>query len=67
MIKVWENSKVVLSFEDIENDKLVRQTLSNLEEDAADTDIESVVRAFDALSDFPLAYAVVTQSDRMLI
>ena len=67
MIKVWENSKVVLSFEDIENDKLVRQTLSNLEEDAADEALENVARAFDALSDFPLAYAVVSKADRLLI
>lgn len=67
MIKVFENAKVGYYFEDIENEKLVRMTLADLDQDADQGEIENVGHAIEGLSDLPLVHAIVTKSERLIV
>lgn len=64
MHKLWDNSKLVINYEDVENEKLVRQTLSNLRSDASDEELENVAVAINSLSELPVDHIVVTDNYR---
>lgn len=66
MIKVWEDSKLNVYFEDAEGEKLVRQSFSNLVEGVTGEEINQFVQAVDSLHELPTAYAIVTDSHRYI-
>lgn len=66
MIKVWEDSKVAVYFEDIENETLVRQGFNNLISDVTEEDMKNFVETIGSLHELPTAHAVVTESYRYL-
>lgn len=67
MIKVWEKSKVDLYFEDVENEKLVRQGFNNLKNEATEEEIGSLVGAIDSLHELPAVHAIVSDSHRYIV
>lgn len=66
MIKVWENSKVDIYFEDAENEKLVRQGFNNLVQGVTEEEIGAFVQAVDSLHELPKSHAIVTESYRYI-
>ncbi len=66
MIKVWENSKVDVYFEDLENETLVRQGFNNLIQGATEEEIGAFVQAVDSLHELPSAHAIVSESYRYI-
>ncbi len=65
MAKTWEKSKVDVYFDDIENDKIVRQGFNNLVDEAEEGDIQAFVQAIDSLHELDTLHAVVTESHRI--
>lgn len=65
-IKEFEGSKVQYYFEDMENEKLFTLTLNDLTEGADKDEVVEVGTALNALIDFPLGHAKVTESHRIV-
>lgn len=64
MQKQWENSKVDLYFEDMENEKLVRRSFRNAIEDPTDDQITAFTNAVSELSEYPSAHTVLVEEYR---
>ena len=67
MLKLWENAKVSLYFEDAENEKYVGHTISQVKEDPTEEELVKFANAVDALSDLPMDHFKVIQTQRYVL
>lgn len=67
MFNLWENAKVSLYFEDMENEKLIGQTISQVKEDPTEEELVKFANAVDALSDLPMDHFKVTHTQRYVL
>ncbi|MDE1548179.1 hypothetical protein [Jeotgalibaca caeni] len=64
MLKQWEEANVELYFNDYENEKEVKQSFSDLKENATPDQIGSFQNAIGALISLPTAHAIVVEKHR---
>lgn len=67
MAKVWEKSKIDIYFDDLEQEKLVRQGFNNLVDGTSEEDIASFVQTMNSLHELPAAHAIVSESYRYAV
>ncbi|MEC6748887.1 hypothetical protein VXN63_10040 [Marinilactibacillus sp. XAAS-LB27] len=64
MQKEWADSKVDIYLEDLENDRLVRQSFNGVVQAPTDEQITEFINAIDMVSDLPAAHGMVVEQYR---
>jgi len=66
MQKEWLKGKVDLYLEDLENDKQVKRSFSNISENLTAVQVEGFTNAIESLSVFPASHTVVVEEHKYM-
>lgn len=61
MIKEWNGGKVLVYFEDVENERVIRRSYSDAVENLNEDQIAGFTAAIDSLTALPVAHTVVVE------
>ena len=61
MQKEWSKGAIEVYFEDIENEKLIRRSYSNIIADVNEVQVEDFTAAIESLSELPVGHTVIVE------
>lgn len=61
MQKEWSKGAIEVYFEDIENEKLIRRSYSNIIADVNEVQVEGFTAAIESLSELPVGHTVIVE------